>query len=79
MVRAWCFHCWGLKFNPRSGSSNKPHGMTKRKKKKKETKRRKKIRKKERKQNKKKRKALNTDFNGYTFHGRQNSRFSLGK
>ena len=78
MVRAWCFHCWGLKFNPRSGSSNKPHGMTKRKKKEK-GKKKKKENKKKRKKTKQEKKALNTDFNGYTFHGRQNSRFSLGK
>lgn len=60
----------GAQGSPSPQSSHKPHGMTKRKTKKKK--------KKENKTRKKERKALNIDFSGYTFHGRQNSRFSLG-
>ena len=49
------------------------------KKKRKKEKKKKKENKKKRKKTKQEKKALNTDFNGYTFHGRQNFRFSLGK
>ena len=48
------------------------------KKKKEKGKKKKKEKKKKKKPRKTERKSLNIDFSGYTFHGRQNSRFSLG-